>query len=91
MIKTPHASFFGSLMYSMVYTHPNIVHPLGVVSVFLSNPIKQHWKAVKWIVSYIKGTSNYCLCFGNTIVLEGFTDADMVEYVDTRNSTAIYV
>ena len=40
----------------------------------------------------IKGTSNYCLCFSNTnVVLKGYTDVNMVEYVDTRKSTTHYL
>lgn len=32
----------GSLIYVMVYTQPNIVHSIGVVSQFLLNPRKKH-------------------------------------------------
>ena len=91
-IKIPYASTIGSLMYAMVCTCPNIAHSVGVVSRFLSNPRKQHWQAIKWILRYLKGTSNYCLRFGNSnIVLEGFTNEDMVGDVYTRNSTTSYL
>ena len=79
MRKISYASAIGSLMYAMVCTRPDIAHSVGVVSRFLANLGKQHWQAVKWILRYLKGTSHYCLCFGNpNIVLEGFTDANMV-------------
>lgn len=92
MSKIPYASAVGSLMYAMVCTRPDIAHSVGVVSRFLANPGKQHWQAVKWILRYLKGTSNYCLCFGNNdIVLEGFTYVDMDGDVDTRKSTTSYV
>ena len=88
MSKIPYASSVGSLMYAMVCTRPDIAYSVGVVSRFLANPGKQHWQAVKWILRYFKGTSHYCLCFGHDeIVLEGFTDADMVGDMDTRKST----
>ena len=45
MSKVPYPSAIGSLMYSMVCTKPNITHAVGVVSRFLSNPRKEHWKA----------------------------------------------
>ena len=62
------------------------------MSRFLANPGKQHWKAVKWILRYLNGTSHYCLCFGHDeTVLEGFTDADMVGDMDTRKSTTGYL
>jgi hypothetical protein len=52
MAKVPHASAIGSLMYAMVCTRPDIAHAVGVVSRFMSNPGKQHWEAVKWILRY---------------------------------------
>nr|VDC93362.1 unnamed protein product [Brassica rapa] len=35
-----------SLMYAMVCTRPDIAYAVGVVSRFLANPGKEHWKAV---------------------------------------------
>jgi hypothetical protein len=90
--KIPYASVVGSLVYTMVCTQPYITYSVGVVSKFLANLSKQHWKAVKWILRYLNGTSHYCLCFGNNdVVLKGYTDAYMVEEVDTRNSTTGYL
>ena len=62
MMKVPYASVVGSLMYAMVCTRPDIGYAaVGVVSRFMSNPGKEHWNAVKWILRYLKGTSNMCL------------------------------
>ena len=92
MRKIPYALAIGSLMYAMVCTCPDIAHSMGVVSRFLTNLGKQHWQEVIRILRYLKGTSHYCLCFGNpNIVLESFTDADMAGDVDTRNSTNGYL
>uniref|UniRef100_A0A2N9ECI6 Reverse transcriptase Ty1/copia-type domain-containing protein n=1 Tax=Fagus sylvatica TaxID=28930 RepID=A0A2N9ECI6_FAGSY len=44
MSKVPYASAIGSLMYAMVCTRPNIAHAVGVVSSYMSNPGKQHWR-----------------------------------------------
>ena len=92
MSKIPYASAVGSLMYAMVCTRLDITYSVGVVSRFLTNPGKQHWRAVKWILRYLKGTNHYCLCFGHDeTVLEGFTDADMGGDMDTRKSTTGYL
>jgi hypothetical protein len=65
-------------MYSMVCTRPDIAHAVGVVSRFLSNPGKQHWETLKWILRYLRGTSKLCLSFGNgELVLEGYTNANI--------------
>ncbi|QHO13807.1 Retrovirus-related Pol polyprotein [Arachis hypogaea] len=57
MKKIPYASAVGSLMYAMVCTRQDIAHAVGVVSRFFSNPGKEHWQAVKWILRYFNGTS----------------------------------
>lgn len=79
-------------MYAMVCTRPDIASAVGVVSRFLSNPGKEHWEAVKWILRYLKGTSKLCLCFGDSEpILEGYTDADMAGDLDCRKSTSGFV
>ena len=58
----------------------------------MSNPGREHWETVKWILRYLKGTSKVCLTFGvGKFVLEGFTDSDMSGDVDSRRSTLGYV
>ena len=81
MMKVPYASAVGSLLYGMVCTRPDIRYAVGVVSRFMSNPRKEHWNAVKWI-----------LRFGSCKPqLDGFTDSDMLADVDTSRSTSGYV
>ena len=92
MEKVPYSSAVGSLMYAMVCTRPDIAQAVGVVSRFLSNPGREHWNAVKWILRYLKGTSKQCLCFGNgNAMLESYTDADMAGDIDARRSTSGYL
>ena len=66
MSKVPYSSAVGSLMYAMVCTRPDIAHAVGVVSRYMSNPGKQHWLAVKWILRYLRGTTSQALCFGGS-------------------------
>jgi hypothetical protein len=92
MSKVPYASAIGSLMYTMVCTRPDIAHAVGVVSRYMSNPRKQHWEAVKWILRYLKGTLGTSLCFtGAHMKLTGYVDSDLAGDVDTRKSTTGYV
>ncbi|CAL5327779.1 unnamed protein product [Camellia sinensis] len=87
MEAIPYSSAVGSLMYAMVSTRPNIAHVVAVVSRFLSNPGKEHWEAVKWILRYLKGTTKMCLFFRDAKpVLEGYTDSDMAGDLDGRKS-----
>uniref|UniRef100_A0A2N9ESU1 CCHC-type domain-containing protein n=1 Tax=Fagus sylvatica TaxID=28930 RepID=A0A2N9ESU1_FAGSY len=79
-------------MYAMVCTRPDIAHAVGVVSRYMSNPGKQHWEAVKWILRYLKGTLGTSLCFtGADMKLTGYVDSDLAGDVDTRKSTTGYV
>ena len=83
--KVPYASILGSLMYAMVCTRPDIAHAVGVVSSYMSHLEIEHWNAVKWILRYVRGTSNKCLHFGgSTTDLQGYVDLDLVGDIDTR-------
>jgi len=92
MSKVPYASTVGSLMYAMVCTKPDISHVVGVVSRYMNNPGKEHWIAVKWILRYLRGTTNQTLGFGGSnIALQGYVDVDMVGDRDNRRSTTWHV
>jgi len=60
----------------MVCSRPDLSHALSVVSRFMANPGKEHWKAVQWIFRYLRGTSSACLQFVKS--RDGF-----VGYVDS--------
>ena len=88
MSKVSYASAIGSLMYVMVCTRLDIAHAVGVVSRFMSRPGKQHWEIVKWILRYLKGSSDACLCFtGANLKLQGYVDAEFAGDIDSRKST----
>lgn len=92
MANIPYASAVGSLMYAMVCTGPDLAHAVGVVSRFLSNPGKEHWNAVKWIMRYLRGTSKLKLSFGmENVQLVAYSDSDLAGDIDTRKSTSGYL
>lgn len=92
MQNIPYVSTIDSLIHAMVCTRPDIAYAVGVMSRFLSNPGKQHWTAVKWILRYLKDTSKLCLCYGQgNPVLDGYTDADMAGDTDSRKSISGYM
>ena len=47
MSEVPYVSTVGSLMHVMVCTRPDIAQVMRVVSRYMSNPRKEHWRAVK--------------------------------------------
>lgn len=85
MKYVPYVSVVGSLMYVMVCTRPNIAHVIGMVSRFLSNPDREHWNIVKWVLRYLRGTTCMRLYFGgDKLTLDGYSDSDMTGDIDSK-------
>jgi len=82
----------GQLMYAMVCTRSDIAQAVRVVSRYMSNPEKKHWRALKWIMRYLKGSSDITLCYGGTDVqLLRYIDSNFVGDIDSQRSTIGYV
>ncbi|XP_062080657.1 secreted RxLR effector protein 161-like [Humulus lupulus] len=94
MDKIPYASCVGSLMYSMVCTRPDLAYALSVVSRFISDTGIEHWKALKWIMRYVKGTLDLGLMYSANseyrTEIEGYVDSDYAGSLDTRRSLTGY-
>ena len=92
MKKVLYANAVGSLMYAMLCTRPNISYDVGMVSRYQSNPSEAHWKTIKRILRYLKGTVDYRLCYhGQDIQLKGYINVDQGGDLDERKSTSSYV
>jgi len=90
--RVPYASIVGSLMYAMVCMRPDIAQVVGTVSQFLSNPSREHWNAVKWILRYLHGIVDIKLCFrGDKPNLVEYSDSDMAGDIDSKKSTSSYL
>lgn len=61
MQKVPYRETIGSLTHISRHTRPDIAYALGVCSRYLHNPGRAHWEAVKRILRYLKGTSDFTL------------------------------
>jgi hypothetical protein len=97
MSRVSYASAVGSLMYEMVCTRLDIAHAVGVLSRYVSKPGKEHWTAIKMVFRYLRGTTNYGLCYQGRLGLDrfvdihGFVDADWIGDIECRRSTSWYV
>lgn len=85
-------SIFGALQYATL-TRPELSFAVNKVCQFLSNPLEDHWKAVKRILRYLSGTLHYGLLIQpaskqQPLSLLGFCDADWVADPDDRRSTS---
>jgi len=76
-------------------TRPDISHSVAYFACFNSNPGPEHWKALKHLFHYVKGTADHKLTYqGNLASNELFltyTDASHGDCVDTGRFTAGFV
>ncbi|KAG8501668.1 hypothetical protein CXB51_004714 [Gossypium anomalum] len=92
MSHVPYSSVVGSLMYAMICLHPDLSYAANAVSRYMANPGKEHWKAVQWILRYLRGTTNVCLQFGRTEDgVIGYVDTDFTGDLDRRRSLTGYI
>ncbi|KAL5577233.1 hypothetical protein UlMin_018932 [Ulmus minor] len=93
MEKVPYSSAVGSVMFTMVSTRPDISHVISVLSRFMSNPGKEHWVGMKWLLRYLKGSLDVGLIYekkGSSIWLEGYSDSNYKANRDKRISITSY-
>ena len=82
----------GSLMYVMVCTRPDIAHDVGMVSPYLSNLGKDHCETVKWVMRYLRDTSNLRLTLRcKKSMLVGYTDLNSIGCLYDRKFTSGYM
>ena len=94
MLQVPYSNAVGCLMYAMVYTRLDISHAIGIVSMYMHNPSKGYWQAVKWILRYIQKSVDVGLLFERGDTLDqgviGYIDSDFAGDLDKRRSTTGY-
>ena len=81
-------------MYSLVCTRPNLSYAASLISRFMPNPSKENWRAVKWVLRYIRRTSGFGLVYRKNEEcakkLVGYCDADFCGDLDKRRSLIGY-
>jgi len=75
--STTFKSFVESLRY-LTYTHSDILFEVGLVSRFMETLTMIHFKSLKQILWYIKGTVDFDLFYDyfNSFKLIGYSDSD---------------
>ena len=86
-------SAIGSLLYLSVSARPGITYAVNTLVRFSSEPIKQHWTAVKYGMWYLKGTVNHGIHYSKKGLQECicYSDADWAGDIDDRRSTSGYL
>ena len=85
----PYRQAVGALLYLAVVTRPDISFAVGLVARFIERHDTSHVNAVRRIIAYLKGTSNFGIRFVGfgADSPTGYTDADYAGCHDSRQST----
>ena len=79
-------------MYLASATRPDISFAISKLSLFVSNPGDNYWKAHERIMRYLNGTMNYGIHYnGYPRVLEGHSDSNWISDADEIKATSGYV
>ncbi|KAF5385137.1 hypothetical protein D9615_001088 [Tricholomella constricta] len=95
MRSVPYIQATGALLYLAMCTRPDIAYTVGVLCRFNTNPGPAHWKAVKHLLRYIRGTLDYRIEYSATAaalaptgsLFQAFSDADHGGNIDNGRST----
>lgn len=90
---TTYQRIIGSLMYLVTGSRPDLVYAVTFLSQFCHAPNQQHLKAAKRVLRYVKGTRTLCLKYpyNSGIYVEGYSDSDYGNCLDTRRSISGYI
>ena len=66
MRNVPYRSVLGSLLYLATRSLPDIATAVSMLAKFQEKPLPRHWKAMKHLVRYLKGTTYYGLLLPKT-------------------------
>lgn len=90
----PYRQALGSLMFLANATRPDIAFIINYLSRFMSKYNEQHWRAIKNVLRYLKGTVDYGILYDGSIEsiqVQGYSDSDYAGDLDTRRSTSGYI
>lgn len=77
MNTVPYREARGSLLYFTTRNRPDIAIAVSMLGKFQSEPGLKHWRMVQHVVSYLKGTTEFCIFIPNKS-----TDLSCIGYTD---------
>lgn len=91
--QQPYRALMGSLMYLMLGTRPDLCFAVGFMSRFQDKATDTHWKHLRRVLRYVKGTDDFQLTYRRRDVaaLYGYVDADWANCPNDRKSTTGYL
>lgn len=91
-VPTDYRALVGSLQY-LSLTRLDVAYAVNRLSQFMHKPTDLHWAALKRLLRYLKGTSNYGITIhrDSPLRLHAYSDADWAGDRDTYISTTGYI
>jgi hypothetical protein len=94
--KAIDATLYESLVVSLRYLtcmRPDIVYGVGLISRYMEEPKMIYWKAIKWIILYMKDTLSHSLFYFHTneFDLDGYSDRHWSGGLDDWKSTPGFI
>ncbi|KIJ49713.1 hypothetical protein M422DRAFT_89278, partial [Sphaerobolus stellatus SS14] len=90
----PYLEAVGSLQYLALHTRPDIAYAVGYLGRFNHCYGQSHWKAVKHVFRYLKGTLDYKLTYQGSLdqhIFTTYSDASHMDSYDNGKSTGAYL
>ena len=80
-------------MYAQVCTRPDIAFAVGMLARYQSDSGMDHWKVVKKVMRYLKGTRDYMLKYRQIENLEvvGYSNSNFARCIDSQKLTSGYI
>lgn len=95
MRQVPYINILGAVAYIAVATRPDIAYAVSVLARFSKDPGLKHWKALKHLLRYLKGTLKYKLTYSpssdSNEMFTAFCDADHGGNPDNGRLTSGFV
>ncbi|XP_039304387.1 secreted RxLR effector protein 161-like [Solenopsis invicta] len=91
--RFPYREATGCLNYIATVSRPDISYAVSKLARYSNDPQQLHWKAVKRVMKYLKGTIDVSLYFHKELSDEliGYCDSDYAGELKERRSTSGYV
>ena len=90
----PYAQILGSLQFSALTTRPDIAYAVNNAAQFKNHPTTANCNAVRRILKYLRGTSDYRIPLGGqhaSFILTAYADADYAAAIEDCKSRSGYV
>ncbi|XP_076298344.1 uncharacterized protein LOC143217692 [Lasioglossum baleicum] len=84
----PYREAIGSLLYLATISRPDITFAVNYLSRFNCAPMVSHWRMIKRIFQYLKGTIHFGIYFDGGKTLVPYTDSDYGGDTRTGHSTS---